>query len=218
MCGGALNNGAPYAITGADDHSVRVWDLDTYRQSDVIMAHRGRVRSSAVLDDPYSPLVATGDDDGTICLWEVMQGAQSVRSLRAHAGAVRDIAIRDLPDTGPLLLSAGDDRTVRVWNAVGQHLLTLEGHRAAVCATTFLSLPDGQLVVASADEDGEIVVWGPITPRCLRERTVCELSRITLDTPIHCLDGLKNGRLTIGTGTGLTVVEVRPSVLEALFP
>ena len=67
--------------------------------------------------------------------------------LRGHEGLVASVAF---DPTGRLLTSAGQDGTVRVWNASGgEALVTLYRHQGSAYAAQFS--PDGRRVVSAGD-------------------------------------------------------------------
>ena len=93
--------------------------------------------------------------------------------LTGHAGTVYAVAAGALPDGIPVIISGGDDGTVRVWRMadgtpVGE---PLTGHDGKVYAVAAGALPDGTPVIISARLRTARCGYGgpPTAPRsCLR--------------------------------------------------
>ena len=71
------------------------------------------------------------------------------------------VAVGALPDGAPVIVSGGDDRTVRVWRLadgtpVGD---PLTGHAGPVHAVAVGALPDGTPVIISGGDDRTVRVW-----------------------------------------------------------
>jgi len=74
--------------------------------------------------DAVGRRAAAGCDDGILYLWDLDGGP--LRRLAGHEGFVN--GVRFHPEQ-PLLVSGGQDHTVRIWNSESGELLnTLEGH------------------------------------------------------------------------------------------
>lgn len=117
--------------------------------------HRVPVR--CVVFSPDGTLLAAGDQDWRIKLWDLRDGCE-VTTLVGHLDTVASLAFA--PD-GRTLASGSWDGTVRLWNlSTGQEVGTLEGHTGKVHAVAFS--PDG-MVLASGGESprgmGELYLW-----------------------------------------------------------
>ena len=80
--------------------------------------------------------------------------ATKLREYTGHSGSVTGLA---LTADGKLLVTSGEDKTVRVWDvASGKQMRSFQGHMTK--ATAVAARGDGRQV-ASASEDGAIRVW-----------------------------------------------------------
>ncbi|WP_198653102.1 WD40 repeat domain-containing serine/threonine protein kinase [Actinocorallia populi] len=119
--------------------------------------HAGVIR--AVAFSPDGRLLASGDSDGTMWLWDLERRAPAAPPVSGHATMVDAVAFS--PD-GRLLASSGD-HAVRLWDT---ETLTpagepLRGHTHAVRSVAFS--PDG-LLLASGGTDGTVRVWDLNSP------------------------------------------------------
>ena len=74
--------------------------------------------------------------------------------IKAHAGAVRSV---DFSFNGDLLLSAGDDKCVKLWGLPSRRFWkSLQGHANWVRSASFS--PDGTQIV-SASDDKTVKLW-----------------------------------------------------------
>ncbi|GAA0966525.1 hypothetical protein GCM10009550_69020 [Actinocorallia libanotica] len=119
--------------------------------------HAGTIR--AVAFSPDGRLLASGDGDGTMWLWDLERRAPAAPPVPGHATMVDAVAFS--PD-GRLLASSGD-HAVRLWDAetLAPAREPLRGHTHAVRSVAFS--PDG-LLLASGGTDGTVRVWDLDSP------------------------------------------------------
>jgi small GTP-binding protein len=148
------------ALSGSDDNTVRVWDVDTGQCQRVLEGH-----SSAVYSVAFSPdgrLALTGSEDNTARLWDVDTG-RCRRVLEGHSDAVMSVGFSL---DGRLALSGSHDKTARIWDVdTGQCRRVLEGHSDAVMSVGFS--PDGRhALTGSLDKTARL--WDLENGQCRR--------------------------------------------------
>lgn len=137
-------------ITGSWDGKIRIWSSAHYELTREFAAQMNAVNRVANSFDGLA--LAVAGQTGEVWIWD-MQG-QPMAVLRGHTDLVRALAW--LPGSDRLL-SASDDRSIRLWDAVANIPLgILLGHKDSVRDISLS--PDGTLL-ASASDDGSIALW-----------------------------------------------------------
>jgi WD40 repeat protein/serine/threonine protein kinase len=163
------------AAAGPYDNSVRLWDVESGKQTRVVGRHKDGVNT--VVGSRAGAQALSGSDDGTVRLWDLNRASTEsalppptslveVRRLRMldgpRAGMERVAVSRD----GRRILAAGADGVARIWDvATGSEVLALTGHTDSVRFVDFS--PDGtRALTCSADKTAR--VWDAETGDLLR--------------------------------------------------
>jgi WD40 repeat protein len=135
-----------------------------------LSGHEAGVHAIVFLGD--SKILATGSEDKTVKLWDVVAGKEFA-TLKGHASGIQSLAsTRD----GKRLASADDGGVVRVWDTTTRaELFTLKGQKGDAAGLAFS--PDGKVLAVGGggfnkDADkawGEIRLWDSATGK---EQTV----------------------------------------------
>jgi WD40 repeat protein len=138
--------------SASDDWSL--WDVANGQLLNTV-AQPSWVTALAFRDD--SRLVATGHDNGQVCLWEVA-GQRFIRQFKALGFPISALAFSR---EGTRLAFAGEDRVVYLWDIeTGRAIGSLEGHTDRIQALAWH--PKGHQLV-SAGWDTTARIWDSAT-------------------------------------------------------
>ncbi|MEV0899973.1 hypothetical protein [Actinoplanes sp. NPDC049802] len=152
--------GADVAVTGADDHTLRLWDLASGEPMDgPLRGHTASVTAVVTGRAGDRTVAVSGSDDRTIRVWDLDTGSPAGEPLTGHTGGVTALGLGTVGGR-TWLVSAGRDGTVRRWDPCTGRPVgpPLTGHTGAVTAVALGEL-DGSPIVVSGGHDTTIRVW-----------------------------------------------------------
>jgi guanine nucleotide-binding protein subunit beta-2-like 1 protein len=150
----AISSDGQFALSGSWDGTLRLWDLNTGTTTRNFYGHTKDVLSVAFSADNRQ--IVSGSRDKSINLWNTLGQCKFVITEAGHKEWVS--CVRFSPNLAtPLIVSAGWDKMVKVWNLTHCKLRTnLIGHTGYVNTVTVS--PDGSLC-ASGGKDGTAMLW-----------------------------------------------------------
>ncbi|MDD3587152.1 MAG: hypothetical protein PHQ75_08210 [Thermoguttaceae bacterium] len=221
-----FSNDGRYLITACNDGVARIWDMVTLKEVQALSGHQDKIYSAVF--SPDNSMVLTASRDKTARLWSTYQGMELCRFV-GHVGAVRSALFLVPPTptaatggaakqaTTPdspggaknskfLVVSGGDDGTIRVWYPVLQKPAAKKG--AAGGAETNAGGPGagdlGAGAGAGAGGAGEKIFSNPADEREeeeLDENGKPKKKRVTSTRPAGKSKGIEIGQTKI-TGAG----------------
>jgi WD40 repeat protein/uncharacterized protein YjbI with pentapeptide repeats len=147
-------------VTGSNDCSVRIWDVESGACLRILKGHSNGVRSVAFSRDGRR--LISGSNDDCVRIWDAESGT-CLRVLRAHSNGVRSVAFSA---DGTRLVSGSDDQSMRLWDAqsgICLRVLTDLSYRVSSVAFS----PDGTRLVSGSD-DQAVRLWDTQSGACLR--------------------------------------------------
>ncbi len=162
-------DGVPTAVSGGDDNTVRVVDLNTGSELYAMTGHEKWVRDVAVGLLDGTEIAVTAADDGSLRIWDLRDGTQMSNPMLGHEGGVKGVDIGTL-NGDPIAVSGGVDGTVRVWDLHSGEQIgdPMTGTTGAVWAVA-LAEANGVPIVVSTGDEGWVRVWDLTTRRQLGE-------------------------------------------------
>jgi len=149
-----ISSDGQFALSASWDKTMRLWDLNSGSTVRTFQGHAKDVNSVAFSADNRQ--IVSGSRDKTIKLWNTLAECKYTITEDMHTDWVSKVAFSPSAKT-PLIVSAGWDKLVKVWNLNDCKLRTnLAGHTGVVY--TVAISPDGSLC-ASGGKDGTTMLW-----------------------------------------------------------
>jgi WD40 repeat protein len=152
-------DGRPIAVTGANDRTVRIWDLTSQRQVGKPLETTVPTSAVAIGDlDDYTVALA-GGIDGVVHVWDLSSGQQLGEPLVGHTSGIAAIALDNIQGV-PVVLTASLDGTARLWNMADRTQLgsPLTAHERTVRAVALGQL-DGRPIAVTGGDDKRAYLW-----------------------------------------------------------
>ena len=179
-------------VTASQDGTVIVWNTETEQPSAPFAAHGSPVYCAAF--SPKGDYVASAGYDNRVLVWrpadvqpfDYPYGKKNIaakyEALEGHTAAIRAVAFAP---NGKMILSAGHDNTIKLWDFPGGHLVkSLRGHASWVRGAVFS--PDGHWVL-SGSFDAEAKLWsiaGYEEVRVFQDRVINSPAGLPVETVV----------------------------------
>ena len=138
-------------ISGSWDNAIRVWNVETGKQTDTVKG-RPAVVTSVAFSANGKQIVIAGSNN-SLRIWSAKSGERTLM-LQGHTAFVTSVA---LSPNEKQIVSGNSDNTLRIWNGeTGEQIRTLKGNQGYVNSVGFS--PDGTRVV-SGSSDNMVRVW-----------------------------------------------------------
>ena len=147
--------------SGSADRLIKITDAASGKLLHTFEGHTSHVLSVAFNRDGST--LTSGGADNTIRFWEVESGAASI-----SAGYDKEITSLQSVRSTDLLIAAGGDGRVRIFDTNGQSIRTLDSAADFLCATA--ATPDGAFILAGG-QDGILRLWDSKSGRMIWQNT-----------------------------------------------
>ncbi|MCC7420352.1 MAG: NPCBM/NEW2 domain-containing protein, partial [Planctomycetaceae bacterium] len=209
------------AVTGCSDRTVRVWDMESGRETARFTGHEGAVTGVAVSPDSEMGLSCAAD--GSVWTWSMKEGRQLRRFVRAgQAGLFTEVAFT--PD-GEMVAIAGSGG-IRLWRVSdGEFIREIVPKGSILTSTVFNDRAGKSIAAMAVDADPsshalhfQDVFSGDESPRVIRPVGVVRKMTAVAGSSLTALVGAEGPvRLwDFDTRTEVRRFEGHPAAVRAL--
>ncbi|XP_028835659.1 sterol regulatory element-binding protein cleavage-activating protein [Denticeps clupeoides] len=194
-----LRAAAGRVVTGSQDHTVRVYRLEDSCCLFTLQGHSGGITSIYI---DQTMVLASGGQDGAICLWDVLTGSR-VSHVYGHRGDVTSLVC-----TTSCVISSGLDDLICIWDrSTGIKLYSIQ--QEVGCGASLGVISESLLVTGG---QGCVSFWDLNFGDLLQ---TVYLGQNSEGQGVRQLLVLENAAIVCDFGSELSLVYV-PSVLEKL--
>ncbi|XP_063308931.1 sterol regulatory element-binding protein cleavage-activating protein [Pelobates fuscus] len=195
----ALKAAAGRLVTGSQDYTLRVYRLEDGCCLFTLQGHSGGI-TAIYIDETM--VLASGGQDGAICLWDVLTGSR-VSHMYGHRGDVTSLIC-----TASYVISSGLDDVISIWDrCTGIKLYSIQQDLG--CGSSLGLISDNLLVTGG---QGCVSFWDIGYGDLLQ---TVYLGKCEEAQPARQILVLDNAAIVCDFGSELSLVYV-PSVLEKL--
>lgn len=161
----ALASWNGFLLSGARDHTAKIWSLSEKKCLTTLIGHAERVLAVAFV--PNSDCVLTGSVDKTLKLWRPTDESEvrsALASVIAHDKEINAIAVSV---DGTLVATGSQDKTAKLWEIADDKIKlvrTFGGHKRGVSTLCFSPV---ERVLATGGGDSTIKLWSVEDGSCL---------------------------------------------------
>ncbi|XP_024534000.1 U3 snoRNP-associated protein-like EMB2271 [Selaginella moellendorffii] len=147
----AVDSSGRYLASGGPDRSVHLWDVRTQAHIQAFPGHRGAITSLAFRQGTTQ--LFSGSSDRTLKLWSA-EDRSYMDTLFGHQSELVSVdCLRQ-----ERVLSAGRDRTLRLWKVPEETQLVFRGYTASI--ESCCCITNGEFL--SGADDGSVALWSAL--------------------------------------------------------
>jgi len=142
-----------YLLTGSDDKTARVWDLESGKEVAVLLHDEQVLSLDAIKNTIVTSIGKPALANPSIKVWD-LNSHSCIKTLLGHTAAIYSVKL-----SNNTIVSGSFDKTVRVWDlTTGACLKTINAHTEGVSVVDV-----SEDVIVSGSWDKEVKVWGLYT-------------------------------------------------------